>query len=247
MDRLMNKTSVMTVAALCAACLALPALAAPRVPEAAGQNYLVAAQDPSPFHFGAFYRNHDRTINLDNGGQLTFNTDRCGGFLAYDIFDFFAVYGMAAYTWNGLDEFGDKKDNSTIWGFGAWINLFDTELIDGLALENRFRLDANFQFLTGDCDVYSEEMSYTELYGSLTASIVNEIVGNKTMWPEAIGIFFGPTYCDWKSDDFDTKYDNMGFAVGLDVYLTRRAILSAAYEAYEKGENATGITMGVRF
>ena len=245
--RLMNKTSVMMVAALSAACMALPAVAAPRVPEASGQNYLIAAEDPSPFHVGAFFRNHDRTVTLDHGGTYKFNTDRAGGFVAYDITRWLAIYGMAAYTWNGFDEIGDRKDNSTVWGAGVWVNIFDTELIDGLALENRFRLDANAQFLTGEADVYSYDLSYTEFYGSLTASIVNEIVGNKTMWPEAIGVFFGPCFTAWDSDDFETEYEDFGFAVGLDVYLTRRAILSAAYEVYEKGENATGVTVGVRF
>lgn len=210
-------------------------------------NYLVAAEEPTPFHAGAFFRNHDRTINLDRGGTYKLNHDRAGGFVAYDVFRWLAVYGMAAYTWNGFDELGDRKDNSTVFGAGAWINILDTELIDGLALENRFRIDANAQFLLCDSEIFSEDIKYTEIYGSLTASLVNEIVGNKSMWPEAIGVFFGPVYTAWDSDDFETEYDDMGFAVGLDVYLTRRAILSAAYEVYEKGENATGITVGIRF
>jgi hypothetical protein len=210
-------------------------------------DYLVAAQNLSPWYAGAFFRNHDRDITLDNGIRHRFNTDRAGGFVAFDITRWLTVYGMAACTWNNFDDVSHRQDTSTFYGAGLWFNILDHDLLDGLMLENRFRLDACAQFMMGDTEIVGEDLSYVEFYGSLTASIVNEIVGDKSMWPEAIGVFFGPSVTSWDSSDFDADHEDLGFAVGLDVYLTRRTILSAAFEIYEKGENATGITLGTRF
>ena len=85
------------------------------------------------------------------------------------------------------------------------------------------------------------DFDYTETYATLTFSVINEIVGTKKLWPDAIGLFLGPCWSRFDCDDFEQTGNKTGFAFGLDIYVTRRVGLSASYETYGSGRYRRGV------
>lgn len=218
--------------------------ATPRAAEGSGMHYAAAAQNLNAFHLGFFYRNHDRDIEV-RGLRTELDVNKTGLFVAYDLSRWFSVYVLAAYTEVGLADFPNDDDQTTEFGGGAWVNLLDHDLTDGLLLENRLRLQALGQVTMADAEVGVYDLSYVEYYGTLTLSVVCEVIGKKEYWPEAIGLYVGPVYNNLDSDDFDAQDNNFGFAAGLDFYLTRKTTLSLGIEKYHD-DHVAGVSLGVR-
>ena len=219
-------------------------LAVPRAAEASGANYLAAAEDLGGWHLGGFYRYQSR--ELDNPGD-DLSQDNIAITVGHDIFPWLAVYALAGTTDTQCDFYGDDADYAFLYGFGAWVNLLDHDIIATLKTETKLRIQAIAQVSFASPDINGESCDYTDYYGALTISFVNELVGNKNMWPEAVGFFFGPVYSDLHCDEIDTKSDTVGFGAGLDIYINRNVALSGAYETFGDSGNAVTFSLSVNF
>jgi opacity protein-like surface antigen len=205
----------------------LPAQAAPRAAEASGANYLIAAEDLDTFHFGGFYRYQQRDTDL---GELTQNKGAC--YIGYDLLPWASIFGEIATTRVKLG-LGENSDAASEFGGGAWFNLLDHDILGNLTMETRVRLQALAQVSHASPEVNGTDISYTEFYGSLTMSLVTEVVGNKNYWPDAVGLFFGPVYNSLDSSNLDSEDSGIGFIAGLDFNITRGITISLSYEVYE--------------
>jgi len=67
---------------------------------------------------------------------------------------------------------------------------------------------------------------------SLTFSIVNDLEGNKFYYPNSIALYAGPVLSDLQGSDFNEK-NVLGFAVGLEVFLTESISLDAGIKQFE--------------
>ncbi len=220
------------------------AFANPRAAEASGADFLVAADDLSGWHVGGFYRYQSREIDhgVDNLSQDTFAFH-----VGRDIFRWISVYGFVGTVDSELEESFYDADMAVAYGAGAWINLVDQDLLSTLALETKFRLQANAQISAAKPEIGGRDCEYTETYATLTFSVINEIVGNKNLWPDALAIFFGPSYSKLDCDELDATGDSLGLIFGLDVYISRNVSLSASYETYGDGDDAINLSVNCRF
>ena len=220
------------------------ALANPRAAEASGADFLVAADDLSGWHVGMFYRYQSREISheLDNLSQ-----DAFAFHVGRDIFSWLSIYGFIGTVDCELEESFDDSDIAISYGGGAWLNIVDQDIMSTLSTETRMRLQACAQINAAKPEIGGRDYEYTETYANITFSIINEIVGNKSFWPDAIGVFLGPAYSRLECDDLDTTGDNLGMIFGLDVYVTRNVSLSGSYETYGAGDNAVNISFNCRF
>lgn len=241
------KSSPILFAGLIAAffCVATDsAFASPRAAEASGADFLVAADDLEGWHVGGFYRYQSREIahQRDNLSQdtMAFHVGR-------DIFPWFSVYGFVGTSDSELELSFADSDIAIAYGAGAWLNLIDQDIIATLACETKLRLQASAQITAANPEIAGKDCDYTEFYGTLTFSIINEIVGNKGIWPEAIGLFLGPAYSKLESDELDATGDNLGMIFGLDVYVNRSVSLSGSYETYGDGDDAVNFSINCRF
>jgi opacity protein-like surface antigen len=226
------KSSPILLAALLGICLATAgsALASPRAAEAAGSHYLLAADNLNGWHLGGFYRYADR--ELDHGAYAL-KQNKFMVHLGHDVLSWLSIYAFLGTTTLEVEPgFGDR-DPDLEYGAGAWANLLDHDLLGNFALETRLRLQAIGQVSASSPEIDGREASYVEFYGALTLGVVNELIGNKAYWPEAIGLFFGPVYNDISSDDIDATGSAFGLTGGLDIYLTRDTTLSLSYEAFD--------------
>lgn len=218
--------------------------ASPRAAEASGADYLVAAEDLDGFHIGAFYRYTCREIDdFDNLSQ-----DNIAFVLGYDLLRWASIYAFVGMGDAQLDvrNYGDH-DFSAIYGFGGWVNILDHDLISALSCESRIRLSATAQYMMGSPEINGVEADFSEFYGALTLGIVNELYGKKDLWPDALGLFVGPVWSVYDSDDFEATGSEAGMAFGLDIYVTRRVGISASYETYGGEDNAINFSLNCRF
>ena len=241
------KTNNLYLAGLAAAILyanAGDALANPRAAEASGADFIVAADDLSGWHVGGFYRYQSREIDH---GLYNLSRDAIAFHIGRDIFRWLSIYGFVGTVDSELENSFYDSDMAALYGGGAWFNIVDQDLLTSLSVETKLRVQACAQISAASPEFAGQEYDYTETYATLTLSIVNEIVGNKHLWPDAIGIFFGPVYSDFDSDDLDTTGDDVGMIFGLDVYVSRNVSLSASYETYGDGDDAVNISLNCRF
>ena len=241
------KTNNLYLAGLAAAILCAnvgDALANPRAAEASGADFIVAADDLSGWHVGGFYRYDSREIDR---GFYNLSRDAFAFHVGRDIFRWFSVYGFVGTVDCELEKSFYDSDIAVLYGGGAWFNIVDQDLLTSLAVETKMRIQACAQISAATPEMGGRDYEYTETYATLTFSVINELVGNKDLWPDAIGLFFGPAYCDFDSDDLDATGDNLGVIFGLDVYVSHNVSLSASYETYGDGDDAINISVNCRF
>ena len=241
----MNLKSRTAIAAAAAAALCTSVQATPRAAEASGADFLVSAENLEGLHVGGYYRYTSREVN----DYYDLTQDNIAFMVGYDLLDWFSIYGVVGTGDAELDNYSTDRDYSVIYGVGGWLNILDHDLMSNLSCETKFRVSASAQIVFGKPDLCGEEFKYNEFYGALTFSVVNELIGNKNIFPDAIGIFAGPVWdvLDCDDDSYETTGNDAGFAVGLDVYVTRRVGLSASYETYGSGNNAINFSLDCRF
>ncbi len=206
--------------------------AAPRATEASGAHYLLAAENLHVLHLGGYYRYADRQLNH---GSAKLKQNKYMGSLGMDLLSWVTVYGVLGVETTKIEpSFSGASDTSMEYGGGLWANLLDHDLMDNLNLESRLRLQALGQVTASRPEVEGRKLSYVEYYGALTLSVVNEVVGHKGYWPEAIGLFFGPVYNKVDSSDLKTTGSKFGLTTGLDFHLTRATTLSFSYEYFNE-------------
>lgn len=221
-------------------------LASPRAAEASGGHYLVAADNLDGLHFGGYYRYSAKEVMA--GGNDTLSQDAVAFTLGYDLLNWVSVYGILGTTDGQLDRYNNGEHGfSPMYGVGAWVNILDHDIISSLSCETRLRLTATAQFTASSPEINGKECDATDFYGALTLGIVNELTGNKNIWPDAIGIFFGPVWDSFDCDEYEPLGDEAGLAFGFDVYLSRRVALSASYETYGSEDDAVNFSINCRF
>ncbi len=224
---------------------AVPVQASPRAAEASGSHYLMAADNLDGWHLGGFYRYADR--EMDHGAR-SFKQNKFMMHIGRDLLPWVSIYGFLGSVTAEVEPGTGDNDPSLEYGAGIWANLLDHDLLNNLSLETRLRLQALFQVSAADPDVNRYDLGYTEAYGSLTLSIVNELLGNKNYWPDAIGLFFGPVYNElfMDNDRIDMTGPEFGITAGLDFYISRNLTLSVGYEFLDS-DNAMNAALNFRF
>lgn len=215
--------------------------ASPRAAEASGAHYLLAAENLEGWHLGGFYRYSEREL-----GHRDLSQNKYLLHVGYDLLDWVSVYGLIGSMTMKAKPSPWDSDTTAEYGGGAWINLLDHDLLNGLNLETKVRLQALGQITAARPDLEGHSASYVEFYSSLTLNLVNELIGNKYYWPEAIGIFGGPVLDKIKSDDFTVTGSKFGMVAGIDLYLSRATTLSLSYEAFSS-DKAFNAAVNIRF
>lgn len=242
----MNSRAILFASLVSAICCAavIPAFASPRAAAASGSAFMVSADDLSGWHLGGYYRYASREVN---DGFNNLSQDNFALTVGHDIFSFLSVYALGGVSNAQLENQYQDSDKVFLYGFGGWLNIIDHDLLSNLSLETKIRLQAFGQISYCNPEFDSGDSNLRDYYANLTLSIVNNLIGNKHFWPEAIAIFFGPVYDKTKGDDLDFTGEEVGFLFGLDIALDRNVGLSLSYEAYGSDDNALGVSLNYHF
>ena len=218
-------------------------VAAPVANSNMGREYLIGSSSLAHWSAGFFASDGGRRLSWDGGGTFDMDFVKGGVYVGYDILGWMTPYCSVAANTVKADNTG-SDDTELELGFGVQLNLLDQEIMDPTLLLDRLRINSNVFYARNDADWGTRSAKWRELSASLTASLVNDLDGNKAYWPESTAIYIGPIYSTYISDDLDTE-ESWGLIGGLRFYFTKRVSLDLSMEKY-KLETFSG-SLNVRF
>lgn len=207
-----------------------------------GREYLVAAQDVSKWSCGVYSRTQKRDVT-SNRQQFSMELREVMAHVGYDFKRWFTTYAVAGQSQAEIGG-GGYADAETELGVGMHFNILDLEILDPTLFEDKIRVNAGWQYSMSETEWAGRQTNLRELSASLMLSIVNDIEGNKLFLPNSIAIFAGPIYSDIQSSSINEK-NKLGFAAGMEVFLSEKISLKCAIERFDATAYSTGIN--VRF
>lgn len=201
-------------------------------------NYGINATSLHQWHIGAEIVTATREVKI-GGRRQDLDAEQYLSYASYDLFKHLSLYAAAGY---GEGKVGMEKDRSGSFAFGggARMLLIDHDLLDTGPYLDTVRLSASSSIMFMASEYQSDDISWRELTGSLTLSLVNDVRGNQTYWFESIGIYGGPAFQVLSSDDFDQKGEYIGARAGIEMYTTRKTSLDLSYQYFDNDRLITG-------
>lgn len=228
----------------------LPAHAEPRGGSNADRDFISGASESDGWSCGLTYNSRDRRVEIaDLAGTL--DAQIVAAYIGYSPLPFATLYVLGGQLLSGFDpDYGTDptvNDSSRfLYGASLQTDIFSHEIQDPLLMENKIRVNGTMSYVASEVEVFSETLDFEEFTASLTASIVNDVVGNKMFLPESVAVFAGPTYSSSLSDDIDDSMDDeVGLTVGLEVFHTKRVSYYARFDDFARSGYAAGLN--VRF
>ncbi len=116
------------------------------------------------------------------------------------------------------------SDGSQTFEAGFLFNLIDHEILDPTLFEDKLRVNAGLSLAYSDAEWDDDEVQWQEITAFLTASIVNDTIGNKFFNPNSVAIYIGPMFNYIESSDIELR-ETFGFMAGIEVFLTESVSL----------------------
>ncbi len=205
------------------------------------REHFVADRDASAWSIGVFAADRNREVE-HNRMKYDFETSSILAYLGYDVLPWLTAFGAAGTTESKFagNAWADKDDSQAEFMIGLNANLIDQSILDPLLMEDRIGVHASAYISRGSGDWGSGDTDWTEFNIQATASIINDVRGNKIFWPEAISIFGGPVYSEIHSSEFDVE-NNFGFTAGMEIYFTERVSINAGLDNYDDSSFFAGL------
>lgn len=205
-------------------------------------NYAGIGDDLGAWH-GALYAG-TATRNAQFSGSRTAEIDfsRYNVILGYDLTRWLTIYGLAGAANADADNRSDDS-SSGLFGAGFWAGLLEVDQLSFLTTISRYRVNSGAEISYAGFD----EFSWTQFDGFLTLELQNELNNTSSIFPDNIGLFFGPVVSFFESDEYDSDSDNLvGMTVGVNLMFTDDTYLTGAGDFFSDDSSVYGM-MGVRF
>lgn len=211
-------------------------------------DYLLGGTDFSKFSLGLYSKKRVVLIKASpNLSEYEMSMKKTSAYIGYDALRWATAYITFGNTDTRLDTgyyplgyhqtFNGAEGEA---GCGVVLNLIDHDIADPTLIEDRIRVNANIEY-TGSKAYWkyaSKTVKWSELYASLTMSLINQIHGSKEFWPHALAFYGGPVYSRIISADL--KHDGeWGFTGGFSIMYSENVTINLGYEQLEgKGYTA---------
>jgi len=238
----MKKTLIHAVAAATVILTSIPVCAVPLGRSNDGMNYLLKDPVLSRITAGVYGGEVNREIKFkDSSLESELNSRRVTGYLGISVVEWLNVYAIAGQNTAELAGM-TEADGELLLGGGISVNLLNHFLREPVPMEDAFRINLGLQFLTTETQFGNETVSWDELSGALTISIINHTTGSKYYGPESIAIYAGPAFSYIRSSDFEVK-NNGGVVGGIEIFFTDSCALDLRVEYFEKASASAGINL----
>ena len=202
------------------------------------RNYVVNSSDLSRWTVGYFSDKRDRFVLLPSRTTMVSANQML--YIGYDIIPEIMLYGVIGDT---DTRFGSRPFyNDTSYAAGLRIGLLDEDIMETMEMEDRVRLTATFQHGWFSSIYRNNEIEWKETYGSLVASVVNDIEGNKMFFPKAIAIYAGLIYSDL-DDSSVVEKKKTGFTYGLEFYFGEKISMDLGVDRIDNESYRTGFQL----
>ena len=183
-------------------------------------DYVIAVKDLSAFGIGTYVEIIERDVELDGVSDAKLKSERAMVYASWNAFAWLNTYVSGGASRHKFGEYSDYSDESFEWGAGFRINLLDNDILAPTLMEDKIRLNAGLHYANVSMDGDGNP-DWSELTGSLTLSIVNDVRGNKFFLPQTISLYGGPIYSSIHGDDIDEE-DSFGYTAGMEVHLNEK-------------------------
>lgn len=242
----MNIRSFLAASTACLMAGGLTVFAAPRGGSNLDREFVLGSSDKDNWSCGVTFSTRERQVEILEV-ETPLDSTMLAAYIGYAITPWATLYGIAGEFSSEFDSvFASSKDNSFLYGASLQLDLFSHEIQDPMLMENKIRVNATLGYVASQVEAFGDEQDFQEFQASLTASIVNDVVGSKLFLPESIAVFAGPVYSSTLSDDVDdSPDDNVGMTVGLEIFHTKRVSYYASMEDFDNVGYSAGLN--VRF
>jgi hypothetical protein len=172
---------------------------------------------PRLFSLGVYFQNQERGVSRDDSDFVTDWTVRhLMTYVGLDLRPWLTVQGGIGQS--SLDVNGSERDSDMEWMGGAQIRLLDYMLIEPIIGDDTywFGLDSNFQYTGSRSDAPEGDITWAEMFGSLTMSLTSR--PERYGFMDRISLYFGPAFSMIRgrddNDDF-SEDKSLGFVGGL--------------------------------
>ncbi len=225
----------------------LNAAAVPRGGSNLDRDFVVGRSDNPGWSCGMTFSTRERLVKIE-GIQGALDATLISAHIGYAVTPWVTLYANAGMMDSKFDWSPASADSDQRFLYGATLHadLFSHEIQDPMLMENKIRVNATVSYQASELAWRQEYYDFRELQVALTASIVNDIVGNKLFLPESIALFGGPVYSASLSDDIkDSPDEDVGLTAGLEVFHTKRVSYYFRVEEFARTGYAGGLN--VRF
>ncbi len=183
-------------------------------------DYAIAVKDLSAFGIGTYIEVIKRDVEIDGVSEVTLKSERAMLYASWSAFPWLNTYVAGGSSRHKFGEYTSYSDESFEWGAGFRVNLLDNDILAPTLMEDNIRINAGLHYANVSVDGNGSP-DWSELTGSLTLSIVNDVRGNKFFLPNTIALYAGPIYSAIYGDDVDEE-DSFGYTVGMEVHLNEK-------------------------
>jgi len=243
----MSKVKFATLVSLFA--VASTAMAVVRSGQTADDTYFFEMSKVNGFHVG--YDGRIRFLDTVDGSDFygMQNNFVC----AYDVgmsTSIYALLGVGTVKFKD-DSVGGISDSGSgvSYGVGLWFNILDAEISTLFETIDRFRIQSALQYSRFNYKLDGDNGSWDEISGNITVGLVSSVVGTKTLWPQEVSLYVGPSFnAIWTTGDHrETKSSDMfGGIVGIDLLFDKAISFGGSAEFYPDGTAWTASAM-IRF
>jgi len=218
--------------------------AAARNPSNLSREYIVGTSDLSRWLCGVYGDQWERELRVADAGMAgTVKSAKFMGYVGYDVLPWLNAYVAAGESELGMRGSGD---GAVAVGGGLQFSIIDVDIPDPGLMEDRLRLNASLEGTYTSTDFMDDSISWYEIYADLTVALVNDTFDATVVSLEGIALFTGPFYSTLISDDLEgSEKQQVGWAVGAEIFITKRVSLNARYLAADAAGFSAGIN--VRF
>jgi len=216
-------------------CNVSPSFATPGSSSNLRLEHLDAAADLSRWSFGAYGLGRER-----NAGFNDIKHTKYMGYIGYDLLRWMTPYITfgESKTKVGIEEYGDWEPE---YGVGVNLFLLDHIIPDPLLMEDRIRINAGCEYTLTETSGPRDDADWGELFAHLTFGLINDIDGTKVLLPNSIGVYGGVIASMVHGDSLIDDGDEVGYTVGVDVYITESISLEASMEVLDEVDFAGGL------
>jgi len=203
------------------------------------RDYLIRENQLTRWCGGVYVRFRDRDVT-ESGRFYPFvmESRKIMAYVGVDPVRWLTVYATAGDHRIELNDSSD--DRNFAFGGGVRFNLMDHDILDPTLFEDKIRLTAGCQYTVTDAEYAGEDITIGEFYASLFVSVVNDVVGNKFYHPDSVALYAGPICSDLDSDELDEQ-ENIGFAVGVEVFGSRNVSFDVGLEYIDSTQGKAGL------
>ncbi len=216
--------------------------AMPRIASIHDPEYAISMADLSKWSCGISMENQERQLSYKHWSADA-KIRKQFLYVGYEYLPWLTAYAVGGSAKINVARAFNSDDSGSEIGVGAQANLLTHDILEPSFFEDKISVNAGAQLTKSDTEIYGDTVDRNELSASLTVSLINDVEGNKIMYPNSIAIFAGPIYSDYIASDLEVSGDKLGMTMGLEIFLTPSMAINIRADKFDQSAYSAGFRL----